>query len=81
MDALFPGTKVTVRNLLSFFLAVKSLKKELVAAPVKVRLQTGYGELLVQEILPSPHLVYFSFSIIFSGAPRDKGAGRIKIAS
>ena len=77
MDALFPGTKVTVRNLLSFFLAVKSLKKELVAAPVKVRLQTGYGELIVQEILPSPHLVYFSFSLTFSGTPRDKGAGAI----
>ena len=43
------------------------------ATPVKVRLQTGYGELLVQEILPSPHLVYFQNSLTFSGAPRCKG--------
>ena len=43
------------------------------ATPVKVRLQTGYGELLVQEILPSPHLVYFQNSLTFSGTPRCKG--------
>ena len=39
---------------------------------MKVRLQTGYGELLVQEILPSPHLVYFQNSLTFSGTPRCK---------
>ena len=43
------------------------------ATPVKVRLQTGYGELLVQEILPSPHLVYFQNSLTFLGTPRCKG--------
>lgn len=73
MDALFQGTKVTVRNLLSLINRRFARSKELVATPVKVRLQTGYGELLVQEILPSPHLVYFQNSLTFSGTPRCKG--------
>lgn len=47
------------------------------ATPVKVRLQTGYGELLVQEILPSPHLVYFQNSLTFLGAPRCKGVSAV----
>ena len=55
-----------------------TMKRELVAAPMKVSFANkGSGELLVQEILPSPHLVYFSFSLTFSGAPRGKGAGVI----